>query len=156
MATLEMAEALRAEAKCCAPDVARGVARLLIAEGYSTITELTLANGRRLDVAALGPGGTIIGVEIKVSLADLKADAKWPDYTGYCDLFYFAVPPLFPQAFIPNAAGLIVADSYGGAILREAQAAPLHASRRRAVTLRFAQCAADRLAQLRDPHLFGA
>jgi hypothetical protein len=36
-----------------AQDVARGVSRLLIQQGYSPILEFTLANGRRLDVAAL-------------------------------------------------------------------------------------------------------
>ena len=41
--------------------VARGVSRLLIQEGYSPILEFTLANGRRLDVAALGADGTMVG-----------------------------------------------------------------------------------------------
>ena len=40
-----------------ASDVARGVSRLLIQEGYSPSLELTLPNGRRLDVAPVGPGG---------------------------------------------------------------------------------------------------
>jgi hypothetical protein len=136
-----------------AADVARGVSRLLISQGYSPITELTLGNGRRLDVAGLGRKGEIVGVEIKVSLADLRGDAKWPEYTGYCDQFYFAVPPEFPDDSIPLSAGLIVADSYGGAIVRAASSESLHASRRRAVMLRFAQCAAERLARLRDPEL---
>ena len=55
-------------------DVARGVSRLLIQEGFSPILEFTLANGRRLDVAALGADGTMLGVEIKVALNDLKGD----------------------------------------------------------------------------------
>jgi len=76
-------------------DVARGVSRLLLADGYSPILEFTLPNGRRLDVAAIGPGGEILGVEIKVALADLRGDSKWPDYLEYCDLFYFAIPPGF-------------------------------------------------------------
>lgn len=124
-----------------------------MAEGYSPVTEFTLSNGRRLDVAALSATGEILGVEIKVSLSDLRSDRKWLDYIDYCDFFYFAVPPEFPQAEIPQMAGLIIADSYGGAIVRPARLEVLHASRRRAVMLRFAQCAADRLARLRDPHL---
>src|SRR4029079_1458419 len=48
-----------------AADVARGVNRLLMQEGFSPILEFTLANGRRLDVAALGPDGLMLGVEIK-------------------------------------------------------------------------------------------
>src|SRR5206468_1316831 len=76
-----------------AMDVARGVSRLLLAEGLSPIVEFSLPNNRRVDVAALGPDGTIAGIEIKVSLADLRADDKWPDYLSFCDLFFFAVPP---------------------------------------------------------------
>jgi hypothetical protein len=129
-----------------ASDVARGVFRLLIQEGFSPILEFTLANGRRLDVAALGPDGTMLGVEIKVSVADLKGDAKWPEYLEFCELFYFAIPPEFPDEHVPPGTGLIVADRYGGAIVRPATLQPVHASRRKAVTLKFAKCAAERLA----------
>lgn len=131
-----------------AADVARGANRLLIQEGFSPILEFTLANGRRLDIAALGPDGTMLGVEIKVALADLKGDVKWPEYLEYCELFYFAVPPDFPDEHVPPGTGLIVADRYGGAIVREASRVPLHASRRKAVTLSFAKCAAERLSVL--------
>jgi hypothetical protein len=129
-----------------AQQVARGVSRLLLQEGYSPILEFTLANGRRLDVAALGPDGTVVGVEIKVALGDLKADTKWPDYLEFCELFYFAIPPDFPDEFVPSGTGLIVADRYGGAIVRPSPVAQIHASRRKAVTLRFAKVAAERLA----------
>jgi len=129
-----------------ATDVARGVSRLLIQEGYSPILEFTLANGRRLDVAALGADGTMLGVEIKVSIADLKGDRKWPEYLEFCELFYFAIPPDFPDRHMPDGTGLIVADRYGGAIVRPAQRTTLHASRRKAVTLSFAKVAAERLA----------
>ena len=131
-----------------AGDVARGVNRLLIQEGYSPILEFTLANGRRLDVAALGADGTIVGVEIKVAVADLKGDQKWPEYLEFCELFYFAIPPEFPDELVPPGTGLIVADRYGGAIVRPAAHTPLHASRRKAVTLSFAKCAAERLSLL--------
>jgi hypothetical protein len=131
-----------------AADVARGVNRLLLLQGYSPILEFTLANGRRLDVAALGPDGTLVGVEIKVALADLRGDAKWPEYLEFCEHFYFAIPPDFPDEHVPPGTGLIVADRYGGAIVRPAVPAPVHASRRKAVTLRFAKVAADRLAAL--------
>src|ERR1700743_2104354 len=130
-----------------AAEVARGVCRLLIQEGYSPILEFTLPNGRRLDVAALGPGGEMLGVEIKVALADLRSDGKWPEYLDYCDLFYFAIPPDFPDEHVPQQTGLIVADRYGGAIIKEAQAQSLHASRRKAVTISFARCAAERLSR---------
>ena len=115
-------------------------------EGFSPILEFTLANGRRLDVAALGPDGTVVGVEIKVALGDLKGDLKWPEYLEFCELFYFAIPPEFPDEFVPSGTGLIVADRYGGAIVRPSPVAQIHASRRKAVTLRFAKVAAERLA----------
>src|SRR5215475_6655992 len=129
-----------------AADVARGVNRVLIQEGFSPILEFTLANGRRLDVAALGPDGTMLGVEIKVSVADLKGDRKWHEYLEFCELFYFAIPPDFPDHHVPDGTGLIVADRYGGAIVRPSARTLLHASRRKAVTLSFAKVAAERLA----------
>jgi hypothetical protein len=128
-----------------AAEVARGVSRLLLEEGYSPILEFTLPNGRRLDVAAIGPGGEMLGVEIKVALADLRGDNKWPDYLEYCDLFYFAIPPDFPDEHVPQQTGLMVADRYGGSIVKQAEAQSLHASRRKAVTISFARCAAERL-----------
>ena len=88
-----------------ASDVARGVSRLLMQEGSAPILEFTLANGRRLDVAALGPDGTMLGVEIKVAVPDLKGDMKWPDYLEFCELFYFAIPPDFPEELVPENTG---------------------------------------------------
>ncbi len=133
-----------------AEEVARGVSRLLLQQGFSPILEFTLANGRRLDIAALGADGTLLGVEIKVALADLRGDTKWPEYLEFCEHFYFAIPPDFPEEHVPAGTGLIVADRYGGAIVRPATPAPVHASRRKAVTLRFAKVAADRLAAALD------
>src|SRR5271167_12815 len=116
-----------------AADVARGVSRLLLQQGFSPILEFTLANGRRLDVAALGPDGTLLGVEIKVALADLRGDTKWPEYLEFCEHFYFAIPPDFPDELVPPETGLIVADRFGGAIVRPSPVATIHASRRKAV-----------------------
>lgn len=133
-----------------AAEVARGVSRLLIQQGFSPILEFTLPNGRRLDVAALGPGGEMLGVEIKVALADLKGDGKWPEYLDYCDLFYFAIPPDFPHEHVPGETGLIIADRYGGEIIKPSQSQTLHASRRKAVTVSFAKVAAERLSAILD------
>ena len=133
-----------------AQDVARGVSRLLRQEGFNPILEFTLANGRRLDVAALGLNGTMLGVEIKVAVGDLKQDIKWPEYLEFCELFYFAIPPDFPDELVPPDTGLIVADRYGGAIVRPSPIATLHASRRKAVTLSFARVAAERLYLLQE------
>jgi len=133
-----------------AAEVARGICRLLLQDGYAPILEFTLPNGRRLDVAAIGPGGEILGVEIKVALADLRGDSKWPEYLDYCDLFYFAIPPDFPPEHVPHQTGLIVADRYGGEIVKAAEAQVLHASRRKAVTISFANVAASRLSAVLD------
>jgi hypothetical protein len=135
-----------------AGEVARGTSRLLLAQGFSPIGEFTLPNGRRLDIAALGTDGSIAGVEIKVSLADLRADEKWPDYLAYCDLFFFAVPPEIPQRMLPSTTGVIVADRFGGAIVRESQRKKVAPARRRALTLRFAMIAAERLTRSLDPN----
>jgi len=136
---------------CDARAVARGVGRLFADLGLSSVAELTLANGRRVDVAALDGSGGIVFVEIKVSVADFRGDLKWPDYLPFCDWFYFAVPEHFPAELIPEETGLIVADGYGGAILRPAPAQAVSAARRKAVMLRFAHCAAERLRRFCDP-----
>jgi len=130
-----------------AQQIARGVLRLLTDHGYAGVTEMTLANGRRADVAAIGPGGEISIVEIKSSVADFRSDQKWPEYRPFCDRFYFAVGHDFPQDLIPEQTGLIIADAFGGAILREPECEKLVAARRKAVTLRFARLAAARLCQ---------
>src|ERR1700712_3630233 len=53
--------------------VARGTRRLWRAIGCSTVTELVLLDGRRADIVAIGPDGSIHIVEIKSSLADLRS-----------------------------------------------------------------------------------
>ena len=128
-----------------AAQIARGVLRLLGQHGYNGLTEMTLANNRRADVVAIGGNGKVTMVEIKSSVADFRADSKWPEYRPYCDHFYFAVGHDFPQDLIPADTGLIVADAFGGAILRDPGETPLAAARRKAVTLRFARLAASRL-----------
>jgi hypothetical protein len=52
---------------------------------------------------------------------------------------------------MPLEAGLILADSYGAEIVREPDPNRLAAATRRAVMVRFAQAAADRLHRLADP-----
>jgi hypothetical protein len=131
--------------------VQKGVCRLLRAAGFATLTEFTLATGRRADVIGLNGQGLIWIVEIKSSLEDLRADGKWPEYREYCDRLFFAIPQDMDQEIMPSDAGLIVADNWGADILREPGENPLHASRRRAVTLAFARAAALRLHGLYDP-----
>jgi hypothetical protein len=132
---------------------ARGVQRCLVSFGCVCVTELTLPYGGRLDIAALSPTGEVIGVEIKVSVADLKGDTKWTSYLDYCDRFYFAVPTGFDLSLPPAQTGLIAADPFGAEIIRESQAHPIAAARRKAMTLLFARVAAMRLMTVRDPGL---
>jgi hypothetical protein len=126
--------------------VTRGAARLLTALGYAPLAEVTLPNGRRADLMALGPKGEIFIVEVKSGPEDFRTDGKWPEYMPYCDAFAFAVAPEFPREILPEQPGLIVADGFGGAILREAPVSPLVGARRKALTLAFARLAALRAA----------
>ena len=124
--------------------VTRGAARLMADLGYAPLLEVGLPNGRRADVMALGPRGEIVICEVKSGAEDYLADRKWGEYLPFCDRFYFAVAPEFPQDLLPGEPGLIVADAFGGAVLREAPHAPLAGARRKALTLAFARLAAMR------------
>jgi hypothetical protein len=132
--------------------VQRGVCRLLRAHGFATVGELPLATGRRVDVMAVSATGALWAIEIKSSVADLRADHKWPEYEEFCDRLYFAIPPELPSEIMPEQAGLIVADRWGAEILRHGEEHLLSAARRKAVTLRFARAAALRLHLLADPN----
>ena len=124
--------------------VTRGAARLFVAMGYAPLLEVGLPNGRRADIMALGPRGQIAVAEVKSGLEDFRTDRKWGEYLPYCDAFYFAVAPEFPREILPDEPGLIVADGFDGAVLRDAPAAPLVGARRKALTLAFARLAAGR------------
>lgn len=133
--------------------IMRGTQRLMRSLGYASVTELPLVNGRRADIVAIGSNGSIILVEVKSGPADYRADQKWREYLDYCDRFYFAVDACMPEGVIPADVGLIVADGYDAAIVRDGAAAKAHAARRRATLLAFARCAADRLHNLADPEI---
>ncbi len=128
-----------------AADLARGVGRLFFELGIAALTELPLANGRRVDVIGLGRDGAVHVVEIKSCRTDFVTDRKWPDYLGFADFFYFAVGAAFPCGLLPADEGLILADRFGGELVRPACRRPLPAARRKALTLRFARAAAGRL-----------
>src|SRR5215468_481759 len=131
--------------------VARGSTRLLHSLGFSVVSELPLASGRRADLVALGAGGEIWIVEIKSSVADLRADHKWIDYRLHCDRLFFATTLEVPCGIFPPDAGLIVADAFGASIVCEAPEHRLHAATRRSLMLAFARAAALRLSALADP-----
>jgi hypothetical protein len=131
--------------------IARGTARYLHALGYCLVSELPLPSGRRADLVAIGGGGEVVIVEIKSSVADFRADQKWPDYRMHCDRLFFATVVEVPCEIFPADAGLIVADAFGASIMREAPEHRLPAATRKAMLLRFAQAAALRLQALADP-----
>lgn len=141
-----------------AADVARGVTRLFCRQDLFSVCEMPLANGRRADLMAIDAKGCLTIVEIKVARADLLGDAKWRDYLDYCDRFFWAVPPhlaalLDDERYLPLDAGLIVADRYDAAVVRDAALRPLAPARRKAELLQFARRAARRLAAQLDPSM---
>ena len=129
----------------------RGVCRYLRHLGYSPLTEFRVGDRRRVDVMGLDRAGRFVVVEVKSSLADFRADAKWPKYLSHGDRFYFAVGRDFPLDALPADRGILIADAYGAAVHRETPEQAIHPARRKAQTLRFAKAAADRLARLNDP-----
>ncbi|CAN5908529.1 MmcB family DNA repair protein [soil metagenome] len=131
--------------------VCRGACRLMRQAGYSVLLEMPLPDGRRADIFAVGRGGEIAIVEVKSSIEDWRVDEKWPDYLGWSDQLLFAVPIDFPQALIPPELGLIVADAYGGEVLRPAPRRPMAAARRKSLLIDCARLASERLARLDDP-----
>ena len=146
------------EAPPVAADVARGVTRLFCRQDLFAICEMPLPNGRRADLMAIDGKGALTIVEIKVAKADLLGDGKWLDYLDHCDRFFWAVPTalagfLQEERFLPGEAGLIVADRYDAAIVREAAHRPLAPARRKAELLRFARRSARRLSAQIDPSL---
>ncbi|MGE3781332.1 MAG: MmcB family DNA repair protein [Alphaproteobacteria bacterium] len=131
--------------------LARGICRTLAELGYASLLEVPLADGGRADIVALGKSGDLIIVEIKTSVGDFRGDRKWVRYRDFADRLYFAVPSGFPTVLIPEECGLIVADAFGAAILRDGVRIPLRSARRRSLTIRFARTAANRLRRTLDP-----
>ena len=95
--------------------IARGVRRLLRARGFSSLTELSLTDRRRADIAAVNRDGEVLIVEIKSSAADFRADRKWRDYAACCDRLYFAISEGTPADLMP---------------LRQASSSPILTARR--------------------------
>ncbi|MBL8701554.1 MAG: MmcB family DNA repair protein [Alphaproteobacteria bacterium] len=134
--------------------ICRGIMRTLDRQGWRSLTEISLANGRRADVMAIDESGRFLIVEVKSSPADYLSDRKWTEYLDYCDLFAFAVGPSFPVALLPETVGLFVTDGYDSHPLRPpvAAPAPLAPARRRQLLIRFARLGADRVRRgLLDP-----
>jgi len=101
-------------------------------------------SGRRVD--ASNPASQFAEKPVGVPR---HADGMWVR-NNKGNVFVGNLPPDFPDEHVPQETGLIVADRYGGSIVKEAQAQTLHASRRKAVTVSFARCAAERLSRNLD------
>lgn len=131
--------------------VARGVARLFSRHDIMVLSEVSLPNKRRADLMGVDAKGQIVIVEIKVSRADLLGDNKWTEYLDYCDRFYWALPgefdisPLDRPDFMPDRAGLIIADAYDAEMVRSAATHALAPARRKTETMRLARRSMQRL-----------
>lgn len=134
-------------------EIAKGAGRLLLAHGFARLTEITFGSGRRADLIAINTTGEIWIVEIKSSVMDYRSDAKWPEYREYCDRFFFAVAPDFPLEILPDDVGVMIADRFGGELIRPAPEHKLAAARRKTVTLIMARAGALRLHALVDPDI---
>ena len=142
-----MDQALTPSSVSGAPAVARGVSRLFLRNQIVVQPEVSLRNNRRADLMGLSNKGEIIIVEIKCSR----------EYLEYCDRFFWAVPagfdisPLQNLAFMPERAGLIIADAYDAEIAQPAALVPLAPARRKTETQRLARLAMRRLMGISDP-----
>ncbi|MFN4271913.1 MAG: MmcB family DNA repair protein [Aliihoeflea sp.] len=125
--------------------VRRGVQRLLLELGACVVPELVLSGGRRADLVALTRKGDIWIIEVKTSIEDFRVDRKWPEYRLHSDRFFFATHPEVPADIFPEECGFILSDGYGAEMLREAPEHRLAAATRKALTLRIARAAANRL-----------
>ncbi|MEM9278651.1 MAG: MmcB family DNA repair protein [Pseudomonadota bacterium] len=125
--------------------VRKGILNGFAESDWVFVPELTLANGRRVDLISLDSRGLIRIIEIKSSIYDYKSDQKWHEYKDFCDAFYFASHPDVPQETFPENEGFILADAHGCEVLREATIGKLPAPTRKVLTLRIARIAAERL-----------
>lgn len=136
--------------------LARGASRYLTrAFGMATIEELVPTRGLRVDVMALSAKGEIWVIECKSGRSDFQSDHKWHRYLEWCDRFFWAVDADFPSDLLPDTTGLLIADGYGAEMIREAPLNKLPPARRKAMTLTFARCAANRAQAARDPGAAG-
>ncbi|WP_298430321.1 MmcB family DNA repair protein [uncultured Jannaschia sp.] len=133
--------------------LARGVMRHLRDHDFMCLEEFAPERGKRVDVMALGPKGEVWVIECKSSRADFTSDLKWQGYLEWADRFFWAVDGDFPTEILPDETGLILADGFGAEVVRTPEATKLAAARRKALVLKFARCAAQRLHWARDPML---
>ena len=133
--------------------IARGVCRHLRSLGFTSITEFVPKRGLRVDVAGVGPKGEIWVIECKSSRADFRSDQKWQGYLDWCDRYFWAVGPEFPMEILPpdTETGRMIADEFDAEIVAYGPEAKLPPARRKALTLKIARTAMDRLSWHTDP-----
>lgn len=131
--------------------ILKGVISHFHALGWSVLPEFTLPTGRRVDVMGLSTKGQFWAIEIKSCLDDYRVDQKWQEYLGFCDRFSFAVDPDFPLPQLPGDVGVILADNFEAYEMRPPKPSdPLPSARRRALLMKYATNAADRLVRERS------
>lgn len=130
--------------------VTKGACRLLVDMGYAPLPEVSLTNGRRVDIVGLSKKGGLIVVEVKSGLADFRSDQKWQEYLPYCEEFYFAVDDKFPISVLeeaeslPEETGIIIADQYGGEVVRPAATRKVNVQRAKTLVQKMARTGALR------------
>ncbi|WP_097929855.1 MmcB family DNA repair protein [Monaibacterium marinum] len=134
-------------------EIARGVWRHLSTLNMTALTEYVPARGLRVDLVALTDKGEVWIIECKSSLADFRSDTKWQNYLEWCDRFFWAVPNDFPVEVLPDETGLILADRFDAAIVRDAPLDKMAAARRKAMTLKIARTAMRRQLSWLEPDL---
>lgn len=132
-------------------DITRGASRLMVDLGLAPLLEFPLKSGRRLDILAIGPKSELVAVEVKSSRQDFMSDHKWHEYLDFADQFFFAVAADFPREILPTDEGLIIADRFGGEILRASASRSVATARRKAILLQAARLGALRLNAADDP-----
>ena len=145
-----------------ARDVARGVTRMFFRQDLFALCEVPLPNGRRADMMALERQGR---AHHRRDQGVARRSARRPQMDRLSRLLRplllggaeraSTCSPFEGGCRSDECAGLIVADRYDAAVMREAPCRPLAAARRKAETLRFARRAARRLAGDLDPGLAG-
>ncbi|MCK0069335.1 MmcB family DNA repair protein [Kordiimonas laminariae] len=132
-------------------NITLGAERLLVELGYAPVREVVLKNNRRVDILGLNKPGGLVVVEVKSGLSDFRSDTKWQEYLDYCEEFYFAVDQHFPinvlneSTSLPDITGIIIADAYGGEVIREAASRKVNAARAKKLIQQMARTAAMRL-----------
>ena len=110
---------------------------------FQLFTEVAVSSGtsskpRRIDIVSIvkesnkGPLPTVIGIEVKINIHDLKRDMKLTEYIPFCHYFYLAIPN--EQAMIDAVASVttkeigilcvtdeVVDGRYKNVIIRKAQ-----------------------------------